>query len=210
MKAALILKGGPAVPDGGKLKRHGITRCYYEANDPQISEQFFNDLRSWGFEAAIMRDPVWSNYNDTPQQFVAKVSADINRLTPLRAGKRAPLAVMLDIERHDEAYVFDALSEFKRVWPGKNVAWTLEYHQGGWFSQRLVELINGYSQCRVLPQLYYGDMSNVVDSHAAARDLAQPHGGVNDDRVGFFYSLRAPIPVDWDGVLYLENWTLLP
>ena len=211
MKATLVTSGGPKWPDGGKLKRAGVTRLYYEANNPEIDAAFMQQLRAWGYEVGVMRDPVWSNYNDTPEQFVAKVNADIARFAPKPPGKPRPqLAVMLDIERHDEAYVYNSLVEFRRTQPGRNVIWTMEYHQAGWFSDRLVRLVNDYAQLRLLPQLYYGSMENVVDSHAAARDLATPHGGINDNRVCFFYSCREAIPHDWDGCLYLESWTQLP
>jgi hypothetical protein len=211
VKAALVLKGGAKWPDGEKLARAGVTRLYYEANDPQIDAAFMQQLRDWGYEAGVMRDPVWSNYNDTPEQWIAKVNADIARLAPKNpsTGKRPPLSVMLDIERHDSDYVYRALREFDRTNPGRNYIWTMEYHQAGWFSQEIVNHVNADPQCRVLPQLYYGDMSNCVDSHAAARDLYTPHGGINDDRICFFYSLRVPIPHDWDGCLYLENWEQL-
>jgi hypothetical protein len=212
VKAALVLKGGAKWPDGQKLARAGVTRLYYEANDPQVDAAFMRQLRDWGYEVGVMRDPVWSNYNQSPEQWIATVNADIARLAPKNpsSGKRPQLAVMLDIERHDSDYVYRALCEFDRTQPGRNYIWTMEYHQAGWFSQQMVDHINADAQCRLLPQLYYGDMSNCVDSHAAARDLATPHGGIRDDRIGFFYSLRVPIPHDWDGCLYLENWSQLP
>jgi hypothetical protein len=211
VKAALVLKGGAKWPDGEKLARAGVTRLYYEANDPQIDAAFMQQLRDWGYEAGVMRDPVWNNYSDSPEQFIAKVNDDIDRLAPKKPdGSRPQLAVMLDIECHDSDYVYRALREFDRTNAGRNYVWTMEYHQAGWFSSELVNHINADAQLRILPQLYYGDMSNCVDSHAAARDLYQPHAGVNDDRICFFYSLRVPIPHDWDGCLYLENWTQLP
>jgi hypothetical protein len=209
MKAALILKGGPAIPNGDKLTRAGVKRCYFEANNPDVNAKFMQQMRGWGYEVGVMRDPVWNNYNDTPQQFIARVNADIDRLAPKRPdGRRPQLAVMLDIERHDPAYVLAALSAFRDSQPGRNVVWTMEYHQAGWFTPDLIDYINGYPQCKAVPQLYYGDMSNTVDSHASARDMAA--AGVADARLCFFYSLRVPAPHDWDGVLYLENWTQLP
>jgi len=211
MKAALVLKGGAKWPDGNKLARQGVTRLYYEANDPQVDAAFMAQLRSWGYEAGMMRDPGWNNYNVTPEDWIEMVNADITRLAPKGAdGKRPQLAVMLDIERHDEDWVYRALKEFDRTNSGRNYVWTMEYHQAGWFSQRLVDHINNDPQCVAMPQLYYGDMSNCVDSHASARDMATPHGGINDARLAFFYSLRVPIPHDWSGALYLENWSLLP
>jgi len=54
-------------------------------------------------------------------------------------------------------------------------------------------------------------MEQAVSDHAAARDLYTPHGGINDNRICFFYTLRPGMPpLDWDGILYLENWGQLP
>ena len=211
MKAALVCGGGPKWPDGAKLKRARVTRLYYEANNPEVDAAFMAQLRAWGYEVGVMRDPVWSNYNDDPQTFIAKVNADIARLAPKPPNKPRPqIAVMLDIERHDEAYVYNSLVEFRRTQPGRNVIWTLEYHQAGWFSDRLVKLVNDYPQLRVVPQCYYGSMDDAVDTQAAARDLYTSHGGVNDNRIAFFYTLRKPLPLEWDGCLYLEGWQQLP
>lgn len=211
MKAVLILKGNAKIPDGEKLKRAGVKRCYYEAIDPQVDSAFFRDLRSWGFEAGVMWVPNW--YGDpSPTQFIAQVNQDIDRLAPRnpQTGKRPPLSAMLDIEVHSESYVYDSLTLFNTVHPGRNLCWTCEFHQAGWFSKRLVDFINGDAQTKVAPQCYYGDMNHAVSDHAAARDLYTPHGGINDSRICFFYTLRVPLPLEWDGILYLESWSQLP
>ena len=73
-------------------------------------------------------------------------------------------------------------------------------------TDELIELINAYPQLVVVPQCYLGDMS-AVDSAAALRDLLSV--GIVKERVAFFYSTRVPIPADFDGVLYVENWSLV-
>jgi hypothetical protein len=208
VKSVLVTGGGPKWPNGDKLKGAGLKRLYYEANNPELDAAFFQQLRDWGYEVGVMRDPVWNDYSSTPEQFIAQVNGDIARFAPKKPnGTRPQLAVMLDIERHDPDYVVRALQEFKRTQPGRNVCWTLEFHQAGWFSDELVRLVNTYgNQLKVLPQLYLGSMDAVVDSHAAARDMAR----VNDERLAFFYSCRVPLPIGWDGCAYLESWAQLP
>jgi hypothetical protein len=209
LKAALICGGGPKWPDGEKLKRAGVQRLYYEANNPQIDAPFFNQLRQWGYEVGSMRDPSWDGYRDTPTQFIAKVNGDIARFAPKNAqGRRPQLAIMLDIERHDPAYVLACLEAFRDTQPGRNVIWTCEYHQAGWFPPDLIDAINGYPQLRVLPQCYWGSMEGVVSDAAALRDLTSV--GVHDGQVCFFYSCREAIPHDWNGALYVENFAQLP
>jgi hypothetical protein len=219
LKAALVIQGGPKWPDGEKLKRVGVSRLYYEASNPVLDAGFAQQIRDWNFEIGVMVDPVWDSYSLSPEDWInQRVNVHIRRLAPKNpsTGKRPQLAALLDIERHDEAWVRRALTEFKSTNPGRNCGWTMEYHQGGWFSPDLVGLINGYPQCKAIPQLYYGSMENVIDSHAAARDLFTLGGavtaeaGIQDNRICFFYSLRETLPHDWDGVLYVESFTQLP
>jgi hypothetical protein len=58
---AFVNPGGPKVPDIAKAKRYGITRLYWQANDPQISAGLFLAIRERGMEVGIMRDPTWDN-----------------------------------------------------------------------------------------------------------------------------------------------------
>lgn len=202
VKAALDLDR--QTPDGQKYKDMGVKRLYYEATNPLCTPGFLAMLEKSGFETGVMRDPVWEKYSESPEQFVARVNSDVASLQ----GSDKKLSVMLDIERHDEAWVFRALTEFKRTNPGRNVAWTCEYNQYGWFSKRLIDLINSYPQCRILPQLYNGAMSYNVDSHYEARNALKV--GIGDSRTCFMYGMRWRCPDGWDGCLYVENRQQLP
>src|SRR5436190_13127667 len=209
IKSALVLKGQGRVPDGDKARRYGIRRLYYEAIDTEMSARYLAEVRSWGFLPGVMWDPSWTNYSDSPEVWIQKLNKQYEVLAPRGPdGRRPGVSVMLDIERHDPNYVYRALTEFRRTRPGCNVVWTVEYHQAGWFTDELVSLINDYRQLVVVPQCYYGDMVNYISDAAALRD--QTNRGVSNQRVAFFYSTRVPVPYSWDGVLYLENWALLP
>src|SRR5437660_6408053 len=59
---AFVNPGGPQVPDLAKAKRYGITRLYWQANDPQVSAGLLLAIRDRGMEVGIMRDPSWDTF----------------------------------------------------------------------------------------------------------------------------------------------------
>lgn len=213
MKAALILLGGPQIPDGTKLKAHGITRLYYEARDPQFTASVAKTLRGYSYEVGIDYDPGWDSW-PTPEAAVQKVLAHLIRLGSLKRNtdgtysSLAPMPVMLDMEHHDPVWAEAFLREFRRLQPGRNIVWTLESMQAGWFDQSLVDFVNDYAQLRLAPQFYGGDMTPFAGDQAF-KDLILY--GVSASRLVGFYGLRdqfetpIPIPLWWDGILYVEN-----
>jgi hypothetical protein len=207
MRAALILMGGPAVPDGPKLKAHGVTRLYYEARDPQVTKESLDMLRKAGFEVGIDYDPGWDN-DPSPARVAQLIVAHLKRL----GGIGAQMAVMLDMEVHNAVYAEAILREFRKLQPGRNIIWTLESEQAGWFDPSLVALINEYSQLRVAPQFYGGDMTPFAGDQAF-KDLIVH--GVSATRLVGFYGLRDQhwnpvlIPLWWDGILYVESMSQL-
>jgi hypothetical protein len=207
MRAALVLMGGPQWPNGPKLKAHSITRLYYEARDPQINAEFFKTLRGLNYEVGIDYDPGWDGY-PTAANAAARIVYHLKRL----GGIGAQMAVMLDMEHHDPAYAEAILREFRALQPGRNIIWTLESFQAGWFQPSLVALINEYAQLRVAPQFYGGNMTPFAGDQAF-KDLILH--GVSVSRLVGFYGLRdqyehpVRIPEWWDGILYVENFEQL-
>jgi hypothetical protein len=209
--------GGPKWPDGTKLKAHGVTRLYYEARDPQFTADVAKTLRGLGYEVGLDYDPSWDGW-PPPEAAVQKVLKHLVRLGSLKANTDgsltplAPMPVMLDMEHHDPVYAEAFLREFRRLQPGRNIVWTLESMQAGWFDDSLVELLNEYAQLRVAPQFYGGDMTPFAGDQAF-KDLIVH--GVNAARLVGFYGLRdqheapLPIPLWWDGILYVEHMSQL-
>src|SRR6266550_4611921 len=96
---AFVNPGGPQVPDLAKAKRYGITRLYWQANDPQISPGLLQAIRDRGIETGIMRDPSWDNIGAI--DLARTLDADLIRL-----GLGMSLEpVLADIEYHDPAYI---------------------------------------------------------------------------------------------------------
>jgi hypothetical protein len=217
LNAALVLLGGPKWPDGAKLKAHGIRRLYYEARDTQVDTAFFKQLRTWGYEAGIDYDPSWDGW-PAPVKAVDKVIGHLIKFGALKRNadgslsNLAPMPVMLDMEHHDPVYAEAFLREFRDRQPGRNIVWTLESMQAGWFEPSLVALINDYAQLRVAPQFYEGDMTPMA-ADQSFKDLIVY--GVSPTRLVGFYGLRdqyeqpIAIPTWWDGILYVERLSQL-
>lgn len=210
LHAAYVLAGGPKWPNGPKLTAtpDGPTkRLYYEANDPAIDRAFFDELRRLGYSPGIGYDPKWTMYQHSPERY-ANMIAD--RRAELGGGPLLP-----DVEIHDADFVFTLLETLVRILPGVNLAWTLESMQGGWIVKKpeLVALINDVPQLVVVPQFYTGAMRPYAADYAT-RDLVL--AGIKPEKIRGFYPLRDEnwkpirIPTWWDGILYVENWTLLP
>src|SRR5205814_6299852 len=103
---AFVNPGGPKVPDLAKAKRNGITRLYWQANDPQISTGLLLAIRERGYEVGIMRDPSWDNFDAT--DLAHALNDDLLRL----GADNSQCAVLADIEYHNVIY----LALFLKTW----------------------------------------------------------------------------------------------
>ena len=196
MKAAWIRPGGGAIPDGDKARRYGITTLYWDATDPQISDKFFEKVRTWGFKPGITRDPVW-DAGMTGTQLATRLSADITRL----GSDNKTCYCMVDIEamwQRGSSYVLDFLTEWRKLRPNRITAWTTEPFQGGTISDDLVARINADPNLIVVPQLYYSGMVDAVESRVAL-DLAVRR--IRPDRIYPYYDAE-DMPGAWDGIVF--------
>jgi ribosomal protein S18 len=188
---AFVNPGGPQVPDLAKAKRYGITRLYWQANDPQISAGLFMAIRERGFEVGIMRDPSWQK--NTASDLARELDADLVRL----GSGNAQCAVLVDIEYHDPAYIITFLNEWRQLRPRRETGWTLEPLQGGWFTRELVRKVND-AVVGVYPQSYFGNMSPVSPDLVRSDIVEQL---VNRRYVSPVYD-AADIPTHWDGIAF--------
>jgi hypothetical protein len=188
---AFVNPGGPLVPDVAKAKRYGITRLYWQANDPQISAGLFQAIRERSMEVGIMRDPSWNHASAI--DLARECDADLVRL----ASDNSQCAVLADIEYHDPAYIQAFLREWRQLRPGRITGWTLEPLQGGWMTPQFVAAVN-LASVSVYPQAYLGNMSPVSPDLCRA-DLVER--GFPRGRVAPCYN-AASIPTHWDGIAY--------
>jgi hypothetical protein len=188
---AFVNPGGPLVPDLAKAKRYGITRLYWQANDPQITPGMLQAIRDRGIETGIMRDPSWQD--DSAIDLARYLDSDLTRLV-LTSPQSAVLA---DIEYHDPAYVMAFLYEWRQLRPKRITGWTLEPLQGGWFTPELLAEL-GMAHIVSYPQTYYGNMSS-EDADRVRCDLIE--AGIPRGMVGLVYD-AARIPPKWDGIAF--------
>jgi hypothetical protein len=189
--AAFVRPGGPLVPDLTKAKRYGITRLYWQANDPQLSAGLLGGIRERGMEVGIMRGPTWTNAS--AHELANTLNADLIRL----GSSNARCAVLADIEYHDPAYIAAFLSEWRSLRPYRVTAWTLEPNQGGWMDAAFAVAV-AKANIGVIPQAYLGDMTP-VDVDVTRCDLIER--GIPRGSVAAFYS-AAHLPAHWDGIVF--------
>jgi len=188
---AFVNPGGPQVPDLAKAKRYGITRLYWQANDPQISPGLFQAIRDRGMEVGIMRDPSWNHASAI--DLARYLEADLIGM----ASGNAQCAVLADIEYHDPAYIQAFLGEWRALRPSRITGWTCEPLQGGWMTPAFVAAVTG-ANVQVYPQSYLGNMSPVAPDLVRA-DLVER--GFPRSRVAPVYD-AAHIPTHWDGIAF--------
>jgi hypothetical protein len=195
VKAAWIRPGGGAIPDGAKAHAWGITTLFYDATDPQISADFFEKVRSWGFKPGITRDPTWNSASAV--DLAREMDADLVRL----GSENKTCYAMADIEalwNRGSAYVLAWLTEWRRLRPTRQTFWTTEPMQGGVISDTLVARINSDPNIIVVPQLYYKGMVDAVESRVAL-DLAGRK--IRPDRIYPYYDAE-DMPAAWDGIVF--------
>jgi hypothetical protein len=191
VRAAFVNPGGPQVPDLAKAKRYGITRLYWQANDPQISAGLFKAIRERSMEVGIMRDPTWDNIGAVKLANV--LNDDLIRL----GSSNSQCAVLADIEAHDPAYVGSFAIEWRTLRPTRVTGWTLEPLQGGWMDAAFARVVAG-RDIAAFPQAYFGNMSP-VDPDLVRCDLIErgwPRGAVS-----CVYSATS-LPTHWDGIAF--------
>lgn len=188
---AFVNPGGPQVPDLAKAKRYGITRLYWQANDPQISAGLFLAIRERGIEVGIDRDPSWDHLS--AHELAQTLSADLVRLD----SSNSQCAVLADIEYHDPNYIVAFLAEWRSLRPNRVTGWTLEPLQGGWMNPAFVASVR-QANVAVFPQAYLGNMTP-VDPDLCRADLIER--GLPRGSVAACYS-AATIPTHWDGIAF--------
>jgi len=188
---AFVNPGGPRVPDFGKARRYGITRLYWQANDPQIDGDLLGLFRTEGFEVGILRDPSWDQVGAL--DLARQLDADLVRL---KSGDKQ-CAVLADIEYHDPNYITAFLREWRTLRPQRVTGWTLEPLQGGWMDAAFVQTVER-ATIGVAAQSYLGNMSP-VDPDLVRADLIER--GFPRAAVACVYD-AARIPTHWDGIAY--------
>lgn len=187
-------------PDWAKFRKYGITRVYVDARE--ATKALLDGIRSQNFEAGIYRDPNWDGL--TADALGKAVHQDLLRVL---AYPTEQCAVLFDIEfTHDPQYILDTVASFRKPRPTREAAWTCEPHQGGWFSQALIDKINNDALFSVIPQTYLsflGDSMFPADPVAVLEDLTAR--GVKRNKIKLFYDGIRGFAVWADGIAFTDG-----
>jgi hypothetical protein len=219
MKASLVIRGGPLVPNLQKARAYGVNELVFEADDPALlapvvsghthadgtpvstGEELFRDLRASGYKIRIMRDRGWPSSGGTPIKIAQALSNDITFYGGGAEGRitLAQISAMYDGEvPHDSLFHEAVIAEFFRRRPGRSLVWTLEGLQAGWISDSLVSRINGDPRLIISPQCYYGDMTPIFVDYAIENLVGR---GIAREKIQPF--LRADrADSGWYGIVY--------
>lgn len=211
MKASLVIRGGPLVPDLAKAQKYGINELVFEADDPALRALdstgrpvgigLFAALRQKGYKIRLMRDVGWPTSGTTAVAIATALSNDISVYGGGFEGSpsTAQLSAMYDGEvPHDAAFHEAVIREFFRRRPGRSLVWTLEAMQAGWLSDSLVALVNSNSLLTIAPQCYTGDMTPYFVPYVLENLVGR---GIKREKIQPF--LRADrLDAGWYGIAY--------
>lgn len=199
-----------AFPQVSLLKAAGCTRVAYAARYPtwngsgwdwhdntqQLNPTYRAETVKGGLSVEVFRDPHWDDIID-PLDLAWLAHDDIVKITGGNSSLQC--SICLDIEYHNADFVLATLRELRRLRPGRQIVWTLEPKQGGWFTPALVAWINASRMFYVVPQTFLGDMTP-VDPAQVRQNLIGV--GINPAKIALFYDAAHPRPADWNGELF--------
>lgn len=190
MRAIWVDEGNS--PHWDKLAAHQITWVFISLHDSLLNQRL-EQIKARGLVPGVYA--AWGWYPGTGgAEFAEKVHAD------LKAKTAVPVRVQLNDEIHDPARIGAMLTRWRQLRPTTATSWTLEGHQGGWFTPQLVQTIIK-TKVRVVPQCYSGPMEP-TDTLAAVRDITRR--GVPDSMVTPFHDAAALRPW-WDGWAFTQG-----
>lgn len=196
MRAVWVDEGND--PNWDKLSRHGITWVFLSLQDPiAATRSRLLEIKARGLVAGVYG--AWNWYPGTSGLgFAEAVHARLSIICP-DATALWP-RVQLNDETHDPARIAAMLRRWRQLRPTTGTSWTLEGHQGGWFTPDLVKAIIE-TKTRVVPQCYTGPMIP-TDTLAEVRDITRR--GIPDSMVSPFHDAAALRPW-WDGFAFTQG-----
>lgn len=179
-------------PNWDLLAKHDITWIFISLNDPACRKHL-DAIKARGLVAGV-----YSAWNWYPSLDGASFALEVHNRLKQVVPDATPLfpRVQLNDETHSPNRIISMLQNWRHVRPRTATSWTLEGHQGGWFTPALVKTIVE-TKTRVVPQCYTGPMVP-TDPLAAVRDITRR--GVPDSMVTPFYDAAT------SGTPYQAGW----
>lgn len=189
-------------PDFAKAVKHGIDGFYFDMFDPRVTEGYLKPLVADGYRVGVYMASNWGQfgYGFLSGKDIAEVV--VKRVREIQGKSAAPSfpKVQIDMEEHDPALISEVILELRRLLPKKDFSWTMEGFQGGWMDPAFVKTVVD-SRFRVVPQAYYGDMTDTAED-MVLRDLLKR--GFPESSVSLFYD-AASLPAGWNGFAFTQG-----
>lgn len=169
-------------PNWDLLRKHEINWIFLPLTEPDLAARL-DAIRARGLVAGV-----YAAWNWYPGKDGAAFALDVHNALRGKVPGATALhpRVQLNDETHDPARIVAMLRRWRQLRPTTATSWTLEGHQGGWFTPELVKTIVE-TKTRVVPQSYTGPMLP-TDPLAAVRDITRR--GVPDSMVTPFYDAQ--------------------
>lgn len=190
-----------AWPAWAKYRRHGITRVYVDAREPNLL-QLVDGIHSQGFEAGIFRDPHWGGWSSAVE-YAQLASGDIKLA---EQGVPKQIAYMHDLEVHDPGWILEVLRAWRKPRPLRTTDVTWEPNQGGLWAQpaqrdELLRLLVSGGPGGVYHQNYFGKPADMTPAVAErVRGNLMSYGFPDNRLFGFYDGVR--LPEAWDGCVF--------
>lgn len=188
-------------PDFAKAQKHKIDGFFFDMFDPRVTEGYLQNLVNQGYKVGVYMASNWSQFDSAPDG--KAIAAIVNKWVRQIAGKSLAASfpkVQIDMEEHDPVLIGDTIKELRRLLPKQDISWTMEPFQGGWMSPEFVALVVK-SKVRVVPQAYFGDMTDVAED-MVLRDLLK--AGFPEALVTLFYD-AFELPAGWNGYAFIQG-----
>lgn len=198
MRALLVDEGND--PDWVKIAANGIDTVYIPLRESipdvkrRLTESIARSLKSGVYAAWNWPDLGFSVTDGTG--FADWVDERLREL--VAAGFVMTVSrpkVQLNNERHERPVILSMLERWRQLRPKQDTSWTMEGMQGGWMTEEFVKRVLA-CKVRLAPQCFNGEMTQVWDSLANARDLTRR--GFPDALVSPYYDAKH-LPQYWAG-----------
>ena len=196
----------------GDLRQlYGIDGCFFDVREDRLNAAYLEGVKAKGYAVGVyVHVDGWEETKNLSARAAAEwMAAAVEHVVGSKRTASFP-KVQFDIERHDPGFVLACLGRWRELMPKQDTSWTMEGGQGGWMGPvvkppaKPSSFVQGIKALgiRLVPQLYNGDMTEVWDSLAYARDLTRR--GFENARVSPFYD-AAHLPVGWAGFAFTQG-----
>lgn len=201
---AIWVNTGAEVSSYPTLHQLEFTHVFFDLH--RHTKAHLTQARNQGFKVGGYTNPQWfgvpaaKDYRDMVNRRLSELVGKDEQCDVQFNIEKATLSQTIATQAAQNKWVDDLFYWWRRVRATRETSWTMEGHQGGWFTPTFVS--PNLKDTTFVPQAYDGNM-NRWDSYGVVKDLVDY--GVPFSRIMPFYDTpEARIPYS-EGFFYLEN-----